>query len=138
VLYTLAGTRPGEHCAIERTEDDFTTHVDGCAFANDWRERRDNWEARIAGRLLLTVSTDEAARRSRDRSRTLEGFAGTLAAGGFSWVVEPVLNPYTRLAVEMCPASGVLRVRGYETAPGRPLPEPATEVLEIGAESLAA
>jgi hypothetical protein len=138
VLYTLAGMKPGEHCVIERTEDGFVTHDDGCAIANDWRERRDNWEARIASRLLLTISTDDAAMRSRNRSATLQGFSGPFGRGEFAWVTEPVLNPYTRLAVEMCPAAGILRVRGYENVPGQMLPQPATEVLEIGAESMAA
>jgi hypothetical protein len=29
-------------------------------------------------------------------------------------VTPPVLNPYTRIAVEMCAASGALRAVGYE------------------------
>jgi len=39
---------------------------------------------------------------------------GAASAPSFDWVREPVLNPYTRLAVAMCPAEGVLRVLGYD------------------------
>jgi hypothetical protein len=40
----------------------------------------------------------------------------------------PVLNPYTRLAVEMCPAAGTLRVVGYEMAADAELPQAVTLV----------
>jgi hypothetical protein len=53
-----------------------------------------------------------------------------LADGRFDWVREPVLNPYTRLAVAMCPASGILHVVGYDLASAA-LPEPVTQVCDI-------
>jgi hypothetical protein len=45
-------------------------------------------------------------------------------------VREPVLNPYTRLAVAMCPARGVLRAVGYE-ASDTLLPQPVTAMSEV-------
>jgi hypothetical protein len=42
-----------------------------------------------------------------------------------------VLNPYTRIAAEMCPARGALRVVGYEIMHGSDLPQPATSQREI-------
>jgi hypothetical protein len=42
----------------------------------------------------------------------------------FDWVTPPVLNSQTRIAVEMCPASGVLRVMGYEQSEALELPDP--------------
>ena len=45
----------------------------------------------------------------------------------------PVLNRYTRMAVEMCAAQGLLRVMGYETLPGFDLPQPVTLLREIAA-----
>jgi hypothetical protein len=45
-------------------------------------------------------------------------------------VREPVLNPYTRLAVAMSPASGTLHVVGYDFA-GAALPEPVTQVCDV-------
>jgi hypothetical protein len=40
------------------------------------------------------------------------------AHADFAWVTPPVLNPYTRLAVEMCAVSGTVRVVGYEVEEG--------------------
>jgi len=43
-----------------------------------------------------------------------------------------VLNPYTRLAVAMCPARGVLRAIGFE-ATETLLPQPVTAMCEVTA-----
>jgi hypothetical protein len=51
-------------------------------------------------------------------------------------VAPPVLNPYTRLAVEMCPARGFLRAVGYELADGELYAEPATLPREVGIEAV--
>jgi hypothetical protein len=61
----------------------------------------------------------------------LAAFAGEFARGGFGWVTPPVLNPYTRVAVEMCPARGVLRVVGFETDAGEDAARPVTRVCEV-------
>ena len=45
----------------------------------------------------------------------------------------PVLNPYTRVAVEMCPQAGILRVLGYERGADGELPAPVTQVCEVAA-----
>ena len=57
-------------------------------------------------------------------------WGGLVAGGGFDWVREPVLNPYTRLAVAINPARGVLRAVGYDMTGGL-LPEPVTQVREL-------
>jgi hypothetical protein len=49
-----------------------------------------------------------------------------------------VLNPYTRVAVEMHPARGILRVQGYELAAGAEHASPATERCELTPDRLAA
>ena len=43
---------------------------------------------------------------------------------------EPVLNPYTRLAVAMNPARGLMRAVGYDIVGGF-LPEPVTQISEL-------
>jgi predicted DNA-binding transcriptional regulator AlpA len=48
-----------------------------------------------------------------------------------------VLNPFTRLAVEMCPATGVLRAAGYEMSADQELPKPATLPTEVTASMAA-
>lgn len=130
VIYTLAGCEPGERCVIERTIDGFVTHTDATGAANDWLVRRKGWEGRISTKVMLTITTDEAAARSLDRRVALSTWERPFA-GDFDWVTAPVLNQYTRIAVEMCAARGILRVRGYESVPDSELPQPATQQLEM-------
>jgi hypothetical protein len=42
-----------------------------------------------------------------------------------------VLNAYTRLAVEMCPARGILHLVGYELTVGQEVAEPATLPCDV-------
>jgi hypothetical protein len=130
VIYTLVGCAASERCIIERTETGFVTREDDTCAANDWLPRRPGWEGRIGTRRFLTSSFEDAAGYSGARRETLAGWAGSVTAGGFDWVREPVLNPYTRLAVAMSPARGILRVAGYDLA-GAALPEPVTQTCEI-------
>jgi hypothetical protein len=130
VIYTLVGVRQGERCVIERTEDGFGTRETATSAANDWHERRDRWEARVGGDMLINCEMDEAAANSRGRRAAIDGFQGTFGTGEFDWVREPVLNRFTRIAVEMCPANAVLRVAGYETDDGAAV---ARRVTETGA-----
>jgi hypothetical protein len=130
VIYTLVGCAADERCVIERTETDFVTRDDETSAANDWVPCRPGWEGRIGTRRFLVSSFAEAARVSRARRDSLAAWDGSLAAGTFDWLREPVLNPYTRLAVAMNPASGVLRAIGYDMNGGQ-LPEPVTAVSEL-------
>jgi hypothetical protein len=81
------------------------------------------WEARVAAEALLTRTYDEAAEKSRRRRDHLAAWPDCFKAE-FDWVTPPVLNSQTRLAVEMCPATGVLQAIGYEQIDGQELPEP--------------
>ncbi len=133
VIYTLAGCAPGERCVIERTEDGHQTRFEETSAANDWLRSAEPWEARVGGRFTLTCQFAEAAENSRSRREALAGWNGRFASERFGWVASPVLNPFTRVAVEMCPAEGALRVVGYENRAGVELPEPVTEVCEVAA-----
>jgi len=133
VIYTLVGCERGERCVIERTIDACESRDEDTAAANDWRRPRQPWEARMQTSVLLTRSYEEAARRSRDRHDQLASWTGEFGGGDFAWVVPPVLNSCTRLAVEMCPARGVLRAVGYEKPTGADLPAPATLTRELAA-----
>ena len=130
-IYTLVGCRSSEACVIERTIDAFATHEGDTSAANDWLERAPHWEARMSAQHIFTRTTEEAAENSRGRRKHLAAWPGEFAGGGFGWVTPPVLNPYTRLAVEMCPARGVLRVVGFEQAASDELPRPATRMCEV-------
>jgi hypothetical protein len=131
VIYILAGCAANERCVIERTETDFITREDDTSAANDWVPCRPGWEGRIGTRRFLTSSFEDAAGYSGARRESLKAWDGAASASGFDWVREPVLNPYTRLAVAMCAATGVLRVMGYDRTGGL-LPEPVTRMCEIG------
>ena len=133
VIYTLAGCLPGERCVIERTETGARIYSDSCAAANDWTERQLGWEARIGSDELFSRGTEDAAARSRDRRDSLAAWTGGFAEQSFSWVVPPVLNKYTRLAVEMCAARGVMRAVGYERDGMGETASPATLPRELRA-----
>jgi hypothetical protein len=128
VIFTLIGCEHGERCVIERTEEGFATRVEDTSAANDWERSAPPWEARVCATLLLTSSPAEAAAHSRARREALASWPQSFARANFAWVTPPVLNPFTRLAVEMCAANGTLRVVGYELEKGDTLPRPATEV----------
>ncbi len=108
-IFTLAGTEAGLGCVIERRETTAAVS-DGCtAVANQW------------------IVTQEAARERGEQSAERRGaLVDRLRAPAddtdFSWVVPPILNVRTRLAVVAEPSSGRLTVRGYEPGSG-PLPE---------------
>jgi len=130
-IFMLAGCAPGERCVIERTEDGFTTRTENTSAANDWEQGTWPWEARVSSAVLLTRTYDEAAANSRLRRETLAGWTSPLRRSGLAWVKPPVLNPMTRIAVEMCPADGILRVAGYEKDPDAELPRRVTQLREI-------
>jgi hypothetical protein len=130
VIYVLVGCYHGEWCVIERTQDGFATRDHETAAANDWLRSRQAWEARVGAEVLFTRTIDEAAENSRSRRDYLRAWRGRFE-GGFGWVSPPVLNSQTRVAVEMSPATGVLRAIGYEQADGQELPEPATLTCEL-------
>jgi hypothetical protein len=133
VIYALVGCEAGERCVIERTEDGFSTRTDDTSAANDWFEGAPSWEARTRADLIFTRTYEETAASSRLRREHIAQWPGLFAAGDFDWVVPPVLNPYTRLAVEMCPAKGVLRAVGYESDPGAEFPRAVTATCNLAA-----
>ena len=131
VIFTLAGVHAGERCVIERTEEAFATREETTSAANDWLDTAAGWEGRIGADVVMTCSVAEAADASRRRRTALAGWGGSLAEDSFGWVTPPVLNRFTRLAVEMCAATGSLRVAGYERDAGDEVAHRATQVTTI-------
>jgi hypothetical protein len=105
VLITLVGCGPDEIAVIERRERDATVHLGEGSVANDWREVHASWEPRPCA--LADRRLDSAT-----RCATIEQAARSPES--FGWVVPPVRNWNTRLAVEMNPGEGSLRVLGFE------------------------
>ena len=98
VIYTLAGTRPGQACTIERTETQ-ARHTDAPAAANHFAsglEPDARWRSRgyeSEGRREAALSADTPPR--------------------IDTLTPPILNPLTRLAVEM-DARGNMAIMGYD------------------------
>jgi hypothetical protein len=111
---------------IERTEVGERTRCDDLVAANDWLDSLLRWEGRIVATKMLTSTFEEAAENSRLRCEGLVQWRGSFALDSFAWLVPPVLNPCTRIAVEMCPARSLLRAVGFELAAGRDVPDPVT------------
>jgi len=133
VIYTLVGMRADEHCVIERTEEGFATRDQATCAANDWLDAAAGWEGRVGADVVMTCSPAEAAATSRRRREALAAWNGSFVRDSFAWVTAPVLNRFTRLAVEMCPASGMLRVAGYEREPDGTSARRATQVTTVAA-----
>jgi hypothetical protein len=137
VIYTLAGCRAEERCVIERTEDSFYTRTDDHGAANDWLDSTPLWEGRIGASKVFSCSFEDATQQSRARREGLALWRGSFTRDSFSWLAPPVLNPYTRIAVEMNPAQGIIRAVGYELQVGEELARPVTRVREHRAEPVA-
>jgi hypothetical protein len=131
VIFTLVGCERGECCVIERTEEGFASRAEDTSAANDWMRSTAPWEARVPPNVLLTRSSEEATANSRARREALSSWPQSFARADFAWVTPPVLNPFTRLAVEMCPANGTLRAIGYELEQDSTLPKPVTQVCKL-------
>lgn len=106
VLFTLIGCTSDEIAVIERRERDTTVHRGPGAVANDWREAQSGWEARpcaLPNRRLDSLT----------RCATIERLAGS-SAEPLTWIVPPVRNWNTRLAVEMNAGEEWIGVLGLE------------------------
>lgn len=98
-FFSLAGTKPGEGMVIERATDATMIHASPVAVANDW--------------IGFERPGRPRGRDSRERRDLLARLAAD-AADDFAWLLPPVLNPTTRLAVVADAARGALVVRGFE------------------------
>jgi hypothetical protein len=106
-LFSIVGAARGQGCLIERTETAAFVHAGPCCIANDWHPAGPP----RAGRWLARGSLIRGPEDSESR-RTLLDAHGCEAP--FDWLADPVLNGLTRLAVETSPATGELRVLGFE------------------------
>ena len=99
-IFTLAGVTGSEACTIERTE--MEAHViEGAACAtNHWQAP--GWSGHARG-------VD-----SEGRIVTMRGASPTELDPAFPWLVPPVLNKLTRLAMVADAACGRLVAQGYE------------------------
>ena len=124
-LYSIAGVLPSQACLIERNGTESVVRRGSFTIANDWHpdgpKRDGSWMPR--GSLARGPQDSEQRRRC---------LAGAGPGAPFAWLRDPVLNGFTRLAVEASAVSGELRVQGFEPA-RRWWAEavPATAVLDV-------
>ncbi len=124
VIFTLIGTAPDEIAVVERRERDAAVHLGEGSVANDWRAVDDDWEARPC--CLADRRLDSVVRR-----QTIEQ-AVARSAEPFAWVVPPVRNWNTRLAVEMNPRAGWMTALGFEPCSATDT-APATRLFSLHA-----
>src|SRR5262249_47224391 len=109
-LFTLSGARPEESCVIERTETEAFVHDGTGTIANAWRS------SHLTGRVRGHDNPERQALMERIQAKPLSGF---------EWMAPPILNRFTRLAVQANAAQGTLSVLGYEHE------APATAVFHL-------
>ncbi len=110
VLFLVTGRAAGERVLIERDGDQTRIYRDNTVVANAWRDRSHGWRPRVCG---------EGTPLENNRRRVTAMAACTgVHPPNLEWATAPVVNAFTRIAVEMCASSGRLVVAGWE-ATGR-------------------
>ena len=116
VFFTLAGTKAGEACVIERLEEEAFVHEAPAAVANHW--------------LSPHLTGRPRGRESHARLAMMRDHP-SVGAGAFDWLAPPILNKDTRLAVVANAARGEMQVQGYEQD------GPATALFDLAAAEAA-
>ncbi len=98
-LFVLGGARAEEGCVIERLETRAFVHETPSCIANHW--------------LTPGLGGDPRGFESHERHAAMERFYRT-DCDGFSWLVPPIVNDCTRIAVVANAGAGRLDVQGWE------------------------
>jgi hypothetical protein len=109
-FFTLSGAEPGDGCTIERLERRAAVRPAPASIANHW--------------LAFDQPGHDRGTDSRGRWTRMERVRDQ-AGDDFSWVVPPLLNETTRLAVIANAGRGLLKVEGLE------VDGPATRVFSL-------
>jgi hypothetical protein len=124
-IYSIAGSSVSQACLIERTRTEAVVQRGNATIANDWHPESPRRDGYWMPRGSLVRGPDDSNRRRKCLEDEAPGEA-------FDWLREPVLNGFTRLAVEAAAASGELRVLGFEPIRRwRDQVTPATAVLDV-------
>ena len=106
-LFTLAGTKPGEGCVIERAPNAAAVREAPAAVANHWEAMALRGRPRTAD--------------SPDRQRLM----ATVVEIGEEWRLPPIINRFTCLTAVMNPTLGRMSLQGWERG------QPVTAAAEI-------
>lgn len=110
-IFSLAGSRPGEGCVIERTTGSAHIHEAPISAANHWRTPE--------------LRGHDRGSQSGERAKFMETVLESAPGHDLKWLESPLLNPMTRLAASMNAADGTVVAQGFE-ADG-----PATKTLAL-------
>lgn len=106
-IFILTGINFGEGCIIERTENDAAV-----------REIAGGQQVAASNQFHTILEQGTKPRpffNSEGRWQQACSLQGhEIMSSGFSWLVPPILNPYTRLCMVADAASGKLMVQGFE------------------------
>jgi hypothetical protein len=109
-FFSLAGVEAGQGCVIERQESSAVVHEAPRAISNHW--------------IGVPISGHDRGHDSVGRRAAMRGALET-ASNDLSWLVPPIRNETTRLAVMANAATGALIVQGWERG------EAATSVFTL-------
>tara|TARA_X000000368_G_scaffold132894_1_gene104303 strand:+ start:30604 stop:32571 length:1968 start_codon:yes stop_codon:yes gene_type:complete len=112
-IFSVLGTQEGEFSIIERTENSKSTQKRAPAVTNHWLNNE------FRGTVMAYQSNERLVAM---KSRINKGIDAD------EWLVHPILNPETRLAVDLNPTTGRMRIRGYQGL------QPTTSLLDIYAD----
>ena len=112
-IFSVLGTQEGEFSVIERTENSKSTQKRAPAVTNHWLNNE------FGGTVMAYQSSERLVAM---KSRINKGIDAD------EWLVHPILNPETRLAVDLNPTTGRMRIRGYQGL------QPTTSLLDIYAD----
>jgi hypothetical protein len=109
-FFTVSGLAPDEGCVIERTEEAAFVHPAPSEVANHWLEN--------------PRAGHDRGNDSRRRHALMKQLR-RCPCDGFDWLLPPILNPTTCLAVMMNATQGSLRLIGIANS------SPATQVFTL-------
>ena len=123
VLFLVTGCAAGERMLIERYGEQTRLYREATVVANAWRDPSSpGWRPRVCGE-------GTPVENNRRRMATMAAWTDCHPPR-LAWAVPPVVNACTRIAVEMCAATGRLVVAGWEADGSGAIPvTAATEVF---------
>lgn len=98
-FFILSGVGADEGCVIERTEDAAEVHEAPVVVSNHW--------------LRFDIRGHDRGKQTEERRTCMDRLLPT-TPGDFTWLIPPILNPTTRLAVVANASAGWMAVQGWE------------------------
>jgi hypothetical protein len=105
-IFLVAGIKAGERALIEHYGDEAMVHRNDTVAANAWRSETPGWRPRVCGEGTPAENNRRRVNAMTDHDVTSEA--------PLAWAKPPVVNAFTRTAVEMSVGQGRVVVAGWE------------------------